>query len=81
MLDDDRTKCGAFRQTFRREGSNWIGKFEVKNVTLASGDNVKRLLRVEHSESGECKAGRLVVPPVNVFGAIDDAHKSIGHKK
>ena len=51
MLDDDRKKYRAFRQEFRREGSNWIGKIEVKPVTLARGTTVKRLFRVEQSDS------------------------------
>ena len=83
MIESDKQKFQTFRLQHRREGCNWIGSFMVKSVTLPStGKEAKRLYRLEHNkESGKKEPGRLVVPPTNIFSAIDEVHKSIGHKK
>ena len=83
MIESDKQKFQTFRLQHRREGCNWIGSFMVKSVTLPStGKEAKRLYRLEHNkESGKKEPGRLVVPPTDIFSAIDEVHKSIGHKK
>ena len=81
MEDGERERCGAFRNKFP-EGNNWKRFFAVIEAASPGGATGKRLVRIERDKaSGEMRPGRLVLPPLEIFRAIDDAHTSLGHKK